>query len=56
MSIFDDDISRLNFENYIWIIFAILAFLNIFGDKQLKKFIITGSKNYENKGICRKLS
>ena len=39
MSIFDDDIKRLNFEDYIWIIFAILAFLNIYGDKLQKEFI-----------------
>ena len=49
MSIFDDDISRLNLEDYIWIVFAILAFLNIFGDNLLKKFIKSNNKNYENR-------
>ena len=49
MSIFDDDISRLNLEDYIWIVFAILAFLNIFGDNLLKEFIKTKNKNFENR-------
>ena len=49
MSIFDDDIKRLNFEDYIWIIFAILAFLNIYGDWLQKEFLKTKKKLYENK-------
>lgn len=49
MDIFEDDIKRLNFENYIWIVFAILAFLNIFGDNLQKKFIRTNNKELEDK-------
>ena len=49
MSIFDDDIKRLNLEDYIWFIFAILVFLNIFGDNLEKEFIKTNNKEYKNK-------
>ena len=49
MSIFDDDIKRLDFEDYIWFIFAILAFFNIFGDNLQKKFLRSNDKYYENK-------
>ena len=47
MSIFNDDIKRLNFEDYIWIIFAILSFINIYGDYLQKEFLKTNDKNYE---------
>lgn len=49
MNIFEDDIKRLNFEDYIWIIFAVLSFLNIYGDNLQKEFLITNNKSYENK-------
>lgn len=49
MSIFDDDIKRLTLEDYIWFIFAILAFLNIFGDNLQKEFLKTNDKCYEVK-------
>lgn len=49
MSMFDDDIKRLNFEDYIWIVFAILAFLNIFGDNLQKIFIRTNYSEFEDK-------
>lgn len=48
MSIFDDDIKRLNLEDYIWFIFAVLAFLNIFGDNLEKEFIKTNNKCYRS--------
>ena len=47
MSIFDDDIKRLNFEDYIWILFAILSFFNIYGDYLQKEFIKSNNKKYE---------
>ena len=49
MNIFDDDIKRLNFEDYIWFLFAILSFLNIYGDYFQKEFLKSNNKNYENK-------
>ena len=49
MSIFDDDLKRLNLEDYIWIVFAILAFLNIVGDNLEKCFIRTNKKIYSDK-------
>jgi len=47
MNIFDDDIKRLDLEDYIWFVFAILAFLNIYGDKLQKEFLVSKNKNYE---------
>lgn len=47
MSIFDDDIKRLNFENFIWVVFIGLSILDIVGDEYLKKFIKTSDKNDE---------
>lgn len=49
MNIFSDDIKRLDFEDYIWFIFAILAFINIFGDNLQKEFIKTKDETLENK-------
>jgi len=49
MSIFEDDIKRLTFEDYIWIVFAILSFLNIYGDNLQKEFLISNNKNYEKR-------
>lgn len=48
MSIFEDDLTRLNFEDYIWIIFIVLGILNIVGDKYLKNFLKTNNKEDEN--------
>ena len=43
------EIDRLNFENFIWIIFAILSILNISGDNEEKKYLRTSNKLYEIK-------
>lgn len=47
MSIFDDDVIRLNFENFIWVVFIGLCLLDIVGDEYLKSFIKTNDKNDE---------
>ena len=47
MSIFDDDLKRLNFENFIWVVFIGLSIFDIVGDEYLKKFIITNDKKDE---------
>lgn len=40
MNIFNNDLERLNFEDFLWILFIGLALLNIVGDNLLKEFII----------------
>lgn len=37
----ENDISRLHFENFLWILFIILACLNILGDYDDEKFLNT---------------
>ena len=32
----NDEINRLNFEDFLWFIFALLCFLNIKGDNEIK--------------------
>lgn len=52
MDILNNDLERLDFENIIWIIFIVLAILNILGDNLLKDFIVTNDKieeSYANK-------
>ena len=44
----DNDINRLDFENYIWIVFIILSILNIIGDYFQKEFLKTNNKKFEN--------
>lgn len=44
----EDEISRLNFEDFLWFIFALLCFLNIKGDKDDKEYLKTNNKYYKN--------
>lgn len=48
MSIFDNELERLNFEDFLWVIFIILVLLNIFGDNLLKSYIKNKSINEKN--------
>ena len=48
MDILNNDLERLDFENIIWIIFIVLAVLNISGDNLLKDFIVTNDKSEES--------
>jgi len=48
MDILNNDLERLDFENLIWIIFIVLAILNISGDNLLKDFIVTNDKSEES--------
>ena len=48
MSIFDNDLNRLNFEDFIWVIFIGLSILNIIGDNYQKEFIETYNSEDEN--------
>lgn len=49
MDIFNNDLDRLNFEDFIWIIFIGLALLNIVGDHLLKEFIKYNNQNDESR-------
>lgn len=49
MDIFNNDLERLNFEDFIWVIFIGLILLNIVGDNFQKEFIKTNNKNDESK-------
>ncbi len=44
-----DELKRLNFEDFIWFLFATLAFLNIFGNYNSKEYIITNNEKYKYK-------
>lgn len=43
-----EEINRLNFENFIWIVFASLCILNINGDNLEKDYIETNNQNKHN--------
>lgn len=40
-----NELKRLNFEDFIWIMFAILSILNIYGDYNSKEYLLTNKKN-----------
>lgn len=42
------EIKRLKFEEFLWIIFAIISLLNVYGDKIEEKYVITDQKIYQN--------
>lgn len=48
MSIFNDDLKRLDFENILWIVFIGLGILNIVADNYQKDFISSKNKYSEN--------
>lgn len=48
MSIFDDEMKRLDFENILWVIFIGLGILNIVADNYQKEFICSKNKLLEN--------
>ncbi len=37
-----ETIERLNFENWIWVIFIIISVADIYGDELIKKNILNG--------------
>ena len=49
MDIFNNEIDRLNFEDFIWIIFIGLILLNILGDNFQKEFLKENIKEKEIK-------
>ena len=42
-----NDILRLNFENFIWIVFITISVLNIIADNDEKKFINANNSVYK---------
>ena len=42
------EINRLNFEDFIWLIFIILGLMNIFGDYNEKEYLKSNNRMYEN--------
>ena len=44
----EDEISRLNFEDFLWFIFALLCFLNIKGDYDDKEYLKTKNNYYKD--------
>lgn len=43
-----EELARLNFEDYIWIVFIILNILNIIANNKQKEFIIDNNSSSEN--------
>lgn len=44
-----EELNRLHYENFLWIIFAILALLNIVGDYDEEQLLITNDSIYRKK-------
>lgn len=44
-----NEINRLNFEDLLWIIFIILALINIYGDYNEKEFLKTNDNTFKYK-------
>lgn len=44
-----DEINRLNFEDFLWILFAVLALINVYGDYNEKEYLETNNNNFEEK-------
>lgn len=43
-----NELERLHFENFLWIIFGILCFMNVYGDFKEEEYLITNDKSFEN--------
>ena len=48
-NILNDNIKRLNFEDYAWIVFVFLCFLNIYGNQLEKIFLRTNNSYFKRK-------
>lgn len=44
----NEEINRLEFENILWLIFAIVCLLNIFGDYEEEMYIKSNDYKYKN--------
>lgn len=52
MKTIEEEINRLNFEDWLFIIVIILTILNIYGDQIQKQYIKTNNKDYLTKSTC----
>lgn len=43
-----NEINRLNIEDYVWGIFIVISLANIYGDKLEKDYLKTNNKKFEN--------
>lgn len=44
-----NEIKRLKFEELLWIIFAIISLLNVYGDKIEEEYVTTNQETYHDK-------
>ncbi len=47
MSYTSKEIKRLKFEELLWIIFAIISLLNVYGDKIEEEYVTTNQETYQ---------
>lgn len=43
-----EEINRLNFEDFLWLLFAVLCFANIYGDYNEKEYLNTNLNIFKN--------
>ena len=43
-----EEIKRLNFEDFLWIVFIFLSIMNIYGDYNEKEFLKTNRKSFKD--------
>ena len=44
-----NELKRLNFENFLWVIFAVLCIINVYGDYNDEEYLITNNKEFKTK-------
>lgn len=49
MSEQNDIVRRLNFENFIWVVFIVVSLLDIYGDELIKKSVTENDKEAQEK-------
>lgn len=49
MNIDDELIRRLNFENFIWLVFIIVSAIDIYGDELIKRSVRENDKEKQKK-------
>lgn len=43
-----NELKRLDFENFLWILFAILSVMNIIGDDKEEEFLLTNESSFHD--------
>ena len=49
MNDMENEIKRLKFEDIIWIVFIVLSILNIIGNDNQKKYVVSNNQYYEDR-------